>query len=142
MLDEINKTVTGSFRSDKASTPVNTLTGKHTSKLVLQFLVGTEKVADLSSTGPNITSYPSHKKKSLTKMFSQEKKGSTWDIRVATNMAEQFTHESSAEPSYFLIGLSFWIKVGPALSASHIQSGKSILEGLLEAEEFQDGQVD
>lgn len=57
-------------------------------------------------------------------------------------MAEQFTHESNAEPSNFLIGLSFWIKVGSALSASHIQSSKSILEGLLEAKEFQDRQVD
>ena len=57
-------------------------------------------------------------------------------------MAEQFTHESNAEPSNFLIGFSFWIKVGSALSASHIQSSKSILEGLLEAKEFQDRQVD
>ena len=56
-------------------------------------------------------------------------------------MAEQFTHESNAKPSYFLIGLSLGIKVGPALSSSHIQSGKSILESLLEAKEFQDRQV-
>jgi hypothetical protein len=56
-------------------------------------------------------------------------------------MAEQFTHESIAESSYFLIGLPFGIKVGPTLSASHIQSGQSILEGLLEAKEFQDRQV-
>ena len=56
-------------------------------------------------------------------------------------MAEQFTHESIAEPSYFLVGLSFGIEVGPALSASHIQSGKSILKSLLEAKEFQDRQV-
>ena len=56
-------------------------------------------------------------------------------------MAEQFTHESIAEPPYFLIGLSFGVEVGPTLSASHIQSSKSILEGLLEAKEFQDRQV-
>jgi hypothetical protein len=56
-------------------------------------------------------------------------------------MAEQFTHESIAEPSYFLIGLSFGIKVGATLSASHIQTGKSILKGLFEAKEFQDRQV-
>ena len=62
MLDKINKTVTGSFRSNKASTPVNTFTSKHTSKLVLQFLVSTEKVADLSSTGPDITSYPTQER--------------------------------------------------------------------------------
>ena len=58
MLDKVYKTVTGSFRSDKASTPVNGFTSKYTSKLVLQFFVGAEKVANLSSTGPNITSYP------------------------------------------------------------------------------------
>ena len=77
-------------------------------------------------------------------IFSQknvERKECTWDIRVATDMAEQFAHESNAEPSYLLIGLSFGVKVGPALSASHIQSGKSILESLLEAKEFQDRQV-
>ena len=56
-------------------------------------------------------------------------------------MAEQFTHESSAESSYLPIGLSFGIEVGPTLSTSHIQSGKCILEGLLEAKEFQDRQV-
>ena len=56
-------------------------------------------------------------------------------------MTEQFTHESDAESSYFLIGLSFGVKVGPALSTSHIQSSKSILESLLEAKEFQDRQV-
>jgi hypothetical protein len=66
----------------------------------------------------------------------------TWDISVAANMAEQFTHESSAEPSYFIIRLSFWIKVGSTLSTSHIQSSKSILEGLLETKEFKDRQVD
>ena len=73
-------------------------------------------------------------------MFSQEKRKeeSTWDVRVATNMAEQFTHESTAKSSYLLIGLPFGIKVGPALSTSHIQSGKSILESLLKAKEFQD----
>ena len=51
MLDKINKTaVTGSFRSNKASTPVNTFTSKpeYASELVPQFLVSTEKVADLS----------------------------------------------------------------------------------------------
>ena len=56
VLDEINKTVTGSFRSNKASTPINTFTSKHTRKLVLQFLVSTEKITDLSSAGSNITS--------------------------------------------------------------------------------------
>ena len=62
VLNEINKTVTGSFRSNKASTPVNTFTSKHTGKLVLQFFVSTEKVADLSSAGSNITSYPTQEK--------------------------------------------------------------------------------
>ena len=57
-------------------------------------------------------------------------------------MAEQFTHKSIAEPSYFFIRLSFWIKVGSTLSTSHIQSGKRILEGLLETKEFEDRQVD
>ena len=57
-------------------------------------------------------------------------------------MTEQFTHESTAKPSYLLIGLPFGIEVRSTLSASHIQSSKSILEGLLEAKEFQDRQVD
>ena len=76
-------------------------------------------------------------------IFLEKKKEEecTWDVGVATNMAEQFTHESNAESSYLLIGFPFWIKVGPALPASHIQTGKSILEGLLEAKEFQDRQV-
>ena len=57
VLDKINKSVTSSFGSNKASTPVNTFTSKHTSKLVLQFLVSTEKITDFSSARPNITSY-------------------------------------------------------------------------------------
>ena len=56
-------------------------------------------------------------------------------------MTEQFTHESSAEPSYFTIGLPLWIKIGPALSTPDTQSGKGVLESLLEAKEFEDGQV-
>ena len=65
----------------------------------------------------------------------------TWDVGVATDMAEQFTHEGIAEPSYFLIGFPFRIEVGSTLSTSHIQSGESILESLFEAKEFQDRQV-
>ena len=88
MSNVINKTVTGSFRSNKASTPVNAFTGKHTSKLVLQFLVSTEKEADLSSTSPNITSYPIKKIKNYKQMFSKKKEKITWDVGVATNVAE------------------------------------------------------
>ena len=74
VLDKVNKTVAGSFRSNEASTPVNTFTSKHTSKLVSELLVSTEKVADLSSASPDITSCSKKKKKSQKGEKKKKKK--------------------------------------------------------------------
>ena len=54
MLDVVDDTVSSSFGSDEASTPVKTLTSKHTGKLIPELLVCTKEETNLASTGTNI----------------------------------------------------------------------------------------
>lgn len=57
MLDEVDQAVTGSLRANERSTPGETLSGEHTSELILELLVSTEEETDLasSSAGPNVS---------------------------------------------------------------------------------------
>jgi len=57
-------------------------------------------------------------------------------------MAEELGHERSAEATNLAIGLALGVKVGATLSSSHAETGEGVLEGLLEAEELEDREVD
>lgn len=56
MLDEVDQAVTGSLRANERSTPGETLSGEHTSELILELLVSTEEETDLASSSTDITS--------------------------------------------------------------------------------------
>lgn len=57
-------------------------------------------------------------------------------------MAEELAHEGVAETPDLAVGLALGVKVGSTFSSSHAETGQCVLEGLLEAEELEDGQVD
>jgi len=66
----------------------------------------------------------------------------TRNIRIFPDVTEELGHEGKAEAADLAIGLSLGVKVGATLSTSHVQARQGILECLLEAEEFQDREVD
>ena len=57
MLNVVDNTVASSLGTDEGATPVETLSGEHTSELIPELLVGTEEITNLASTGTNITGY-------------------------------------------------------------------------------------
>jgi hypothetical protein len=57
VLDVVDDTVASGLWTDEGTTPVEALSGEHTSELIPEFLVGTEKITNLASTGTNITGY-------------------------------------------------------------------------------------
>ncbi len=56
-------------------------------------------------------------------------------------MAIQFGHQRLAKPHDLAVAFPFRIKIAAAFAAAHGQCGQGILEGLLKAEEFKNGQV-
>ena len=57
-------------------------------------------------------------------------------------MAVQLVHQALAECHDLAVGLALGVEVGAALAAADGQAGQGVLEGLLEAQELQDAQVD
>ena len=56
-------------------------------------------------------------------------------------MLDELGHKALAEPHDLAVGLALGVEVGAALAAAHGQGGEGILEDLLKAQEFDDGQV-
>jgi hypothetical protein len=121
VLDVVDKTVTGSLRTDQATTPRETLTSKNTLPAVAELAVSTEEITDLSATDTDITS---------------------GNISLAANVLGQLSHESLAESSDLSIGLALGVEVGATLATTHAEASQGILEDLLEAKELENGQVD
>ena len=61
------------------------------------------------------------------------------NVLIGTDAAPELEHEGLAEAHDFVVALSNGIEVGTALAATHRESGESVLEGLLEAEELEHG---
>ena len=64
------------------------------------------------------------------------------NVGVLADVTVQFHHEGMAEAHDLAVALALWVEVGAALRAAHRQSGETVLQDLLEAEEFQHGEVD
>jgi hypothetical protein len=54
----------------------------------------------------------------------------------------ELPHERYAELADLVVGLALGVEVASSLSTTHVQTGKGILEDLLETQELEDGQVD
>lgn len=57
-------------------------------------------------------------------------------------MLVKLPHERNAELANLVVRLALGVEVGATLATTHVETGKSILEDLLEAKEFEDGEVD
>lgn len=66
----------------------------------------------------------------------------TRDISVRPNVPVELKHESLAEPPDLAVGLALGVKVRSTLSTTHAQTSERVLEGLLETQELEDGEVD
>src|SRR5690606_34389597 len=64
------------------------------------------------------------------------------DVRVLTEMAVEFGHERLAEAHHLAVGPAARIEVRAALTTADRHPGQRVFEGLLEAEELDDAQID
>lgn len=133
---DVDETVTSSLGPDQRPTPCSSLTSDDTLPLVPVSLVGTEHVSDLTTTNTDVTS---------------------GNIGELANMSGQLTHESIAETTDLIVSLALGVEVRTALATAHVDYGnmsqnelpkgncksltssQSILKGLLEAQELEDG---
>ena len=63
-------------------------------------------------------------------------------VGVGADISVKLQHEALAERHYLTVGFALGVKVRAALAAADGQAGQRILEYLLEAEEFDDAEVD
>lgn len=121
LSDVVNETVTGGLWADEGSSPVVTLAGEDTGKLVLVALVGTKHETNLTTTGTNVTG---------------------WDIGVGTDVARELEHECVTEATDLRVGLALGVKVRTTLTTTHGEASEGVLEDLLESEELENREVD
>lgn len=62
-------------------------------------------------------------------------------VGIRAKVAIEFGHQRLAETHHFAIALAFRIEIAAAFPAAHRQSGQGVFEGLLEAKEFENRQV-
>ena len=117
----VDNTVTGGLRADEGTTPAATLTGENTLPLVADLAVLAEEETDLTTGDTNVTS---------------------GNVSVGTDVLAELGHEGNTEATDLVVGLALGVEVGTTLTTTHVQTGQSILEDLLETEELQDGKVD
>ncbi len=105
-----------SLRTKDAAAPSQTFAGKNTGIILTgKFAIHSVHIADFASANADITCR---------------------NILIGTDAAPKFKHISLAETHYFTVALACGVKVRAALATAHRQSGKSILEGLLETKEL------
>ena len=121
VVNKVECTITCSLWAQDRAAPFHALTGEGCSmELTGELLVHAKQIANLSTTNADITGR---------------------NIHIRTNHLVQLAHECLAETHNLGIALTTGSKVGSALTATHRQGGKCILEGLLETEELQDTEV-
>ena len=116
----VDSTVARCLGTDERTAECATLTGQHTLIAVDQSLVLTEHVSDLACANTQVTG---------------------GNVGVGADVAEQLGHEGLAEGHDLTVGAAAGIEVGAALTAAHGKAGQGVLEGLLEAQELDDGEV-
>ena len=117
---EIDVTVTCSFRTDKWTTKFTAFTSQHTAEFASQFFVHTEHVTYFTAAYTYITGR---------------------NVSFRTDVAPQFQHECLAETHYFCIWLTAWREVRSTFTTTHRKSSQWVLEGLFECQELQNSQV-
>ena len=126
---EVNRAVASRFRTDERTAVGQGLASQNAAPFVAQTLVLAEQITDFTAADVHVASR---------------------NVCVRTDMAEQFRHEALAETHDFAVaaalagrvGALFRIEVRTAFAAAHRQRRQRVFENLLEAEEFQNGEVD
>lgn len=139
MFDVVNNTISSGLGANKAATPVTALASEDSHKFIAQPLVRAEHEADFTSASSNVTRF---RTRLSMRSLRERTRPLTRHISVLSDVTGEFRHERDAEASYLVVRLPLWIEIGAALPAAHAETGESILEGLLEAEELEDGEVD
>ena len=119
-LNEVHEAIARCFGTSERTAIGKTLTGKNAFPDILDALVLTEHVADLTSAGSDITCR---------------------NVGVCADVAAELGHEGLAEAHDFVVGLALRIEVRTTFATAHRKRGERVLEDLLEAEELDDGEV-
>ena len=119
VLGEVDRAVTGGLGTNERTAEGTALAGENADELVTEALVLAEEVADFAAADADITG---------------------GNVGVGSDMAGKLGHEALAETHDFAVGLAARIEVGAALAAAHGKRGEGVLEGLLKAEELENGE--
>ena len=112
---KVHTTEAGSLGADEAAAELDALASEHARELVRDPLVLPEHVPDLATANTNIAGRY---------------------VRVRTNVAEQFSHETLAKPHYLCVGLALGLKIGSTGAAAQWQGGQGIFKYLLKRQKF------
>lgn len=115
MVDVVDETVAGGLGTDQRTTPATALAGEDTLPLVADLAVLAKEETDLTTGDTNVTG---------------------GDVGVGTDVLAQLGHEGHAEATDLVVGLALGVEVGTTLATTHVQTGQSILEDLLETKEL------
>ena len=121
VLYEVDSAEARRFGTQARATEGEALTGHRTRVLVSKALVLTVHIGDFATTYADVP---------------------CGYVGVRADVAPQLAHEALAESHDFAVALTLRREVGTALTTAHRQRGECILEGLFEAEELQDREVD
>ena len=113
---EINRAVAGRLGAHLTAAEGEPLAGQHAGEPVRQPHVLAEEVADLARADADVTGR---------------------DVDVVADVAVQLAHHRLAEAHHLVVALPARVEVRASLRAPHRQSGQTVLQDLLEAEELQ-----
>ena len=118
---EVHHAVAGGLGADEAAAEGHALAGEDAAGMVGQLLVHAVEEAHLTAAHADVAGR---------------------HVGVGADVTEELHDERLAETHHLTVALAFGIEVGAALATAHGQGGQCVLEGLLEGQELQDGQVD
>ena len=121
LVDEIQSAETRSLRTNQRTAKLQSFTRKGSCKFTGQFLIHAEHIAYFTSAYTDVTRRYIH---------------------IRTQMTPQFQNKRLAETHDFRITLPARGEIRATFATAHRQRGQRILEGLLKAQELQDGQID
>ncbi len=119
-LGKIDCSVTSGLGPDQAATPLNSFSGQHTNKFILNSLILSKQEANLTTAHSDVACR---------------------HICIGSDMPVKLCHKTLAEAHDFVVWFSFRIKVRTSFSTSHWQRGEAILQYLLKSQKFQNPKV-
>ena len=110
----------GCLGADETAAEFEVLAGEHAGEIARETLVLSEEITDFAGTDADIAG---------------------GDVDFGADVTIEFGHERLAEAHNLSVALAARREVGTAFAAAHGKRGERVLEGLFEAEEFQNAEV-